>query len=245
MNFFYLMMPNFSVKNVGFINISTLMISVIEGIRNQITPKFVAEIKSPNHIQIMKTMKKGLFIVACLFGLAPVANAQMGPVSLGLEIALPMGDFGDAYGLGYGLSVGYEHPLGDNLALGAQIGYIMLSPKEEIKDFIKSSSMMPLQVAAKYYFSEQQNGAYAMALIGVHNSSVTTEDIDLGPFGTIEGETVSNTNLSFGLGAGFVVNNKIDIALRYNIITPDSDIEDAESSNYVGIRAAYNLFGGE
>jgi|LakMenEpi03Aug12_release.lakeMendotaPanAssembly.Ray.scaffolds.fasta_scaffold4070928_1 hypothetical protein len=52
MNFFYLMMPNFSVKNVGFINISTLMISVIEGIRNQITPKFVAEFKSPNHIII-------------------------------------------------------------------------------------------------------------------------------------------------------------------------------------------------
>jgi hypothetical protein len=34
---------------------------------------------------------------------------------------------------------------------------------------------------------------------------------------------------------------KVDIGVRYNSISPDSDVEGAESSNYIGLRLAYLL----
>ena len=187
-------------------------------------------------------MKKQLLIaLALVASLTGFSQFRFGPA---VEIAVPMGDFADAYSLGYGVSARGEYGVGDNLGVGLQLGYIMLSPSEDLKDFVKSSSMMPIQLMGKYYFSEQQNGAYAGIFLGIHNSSVTTEDIDLGILGKIEGTTESSSNLSYGLGAGYLVNGKIDVNLRYNMIAPDSDIEDAEASSYLGISAAF-LLGGE
>jgi hypothetical protein len=190
-------------------------------------------------------MKKHLLTLVAIFGLGTASFAQMGPVSLGVELALPLGDFGDAYSLGYGLSAGYEHPVGDKLGITAQLGYIMLAVDDELSDFIERAAMLPVQAGVKYYFTERGNGPYAHGQIGIHSLSVTTKDIDLGPFGTIEGESDSESYLSFAVGAGYELNNKLDIGLRFNIITPDSDIEGAEASNYIGVRVAYNLFGGE
>ncbi|MDZ4751541.1 MAG: outer membrane beta-barrel protein [Flavobacteriales bacterium] len=187
-------------------------------------------------------MKKQLFIIAAALLSTIGSFAQSGRPSLGLELALPMGDFGDAYGIGYGLSAGYEHPVGDKLGITANVGYILLSPDEAIKDFIESSSMIPIQVGAKYYFSEQQSGPYGHVQLGVHTSSVKTAEFELLGV-TIPSETESSTNLSFAFGAGFVLNEKIDLGIRYNIITPDSDIEEAKSSAYLGLRVAY-MFGG-
>jgi hypothetical protein len=188
-------------------------------------------------------MKKQLFVLAAALVCTVGSFAQSGRPSLGLELALPMGDFGDAYGLGYGLSGGYEHPVGDNLGITANIGYILLSPDESIKDFIESASMMPIQVGAKYYFSEQQSGPYGHVQLGVHNMSVKTAEFELLGV-TVPSETESSTNLSFAFGAGYVLNDKIDLGLRYNIVTPDSDApDDASSSSYLGIRVAY-MFGG-
>ena len=190
-------------------------------------------------------MKKHLLTLVAIFGLGTASFAQMGPVSLGVELALPLGDFAEVNPLGYGLSVGYEHPVGEKLGITAQLGYIMLAVDDEFSDFVDRSSMLPIQAGVKYYFTERGNGPYAHGQIGVHSLSITTKDIDLGPLGTIEGETESESYLSFAIGAGYELNNKLDIGLRFNVITPDSDIEDAEASNYIGLRVAYNLFGGE
>ncbi len=188
-------------------------------------------------------MKKQLFVLAAALACTVGSFAQSGRPSLGLELALPMGDFGDAYGLGYGLSGGYEHPVGDNLGITATIGYILLSPDESIKDFIESASMMPIQVGAKYYFSEQQTGPYGHVQLGFHNMSVKSKEFELLGV-TVPSETASSTNFSFAIGAGFVLNEKIDLGLRYNMVSADSDAgEEATSSSYLGVRVAY-MFGG-
>lgn len=158
--------------------------------------------------------------------------------SAGLEIALPMGDFADAYSLGYGLSVGGELPVGDNLGVTATAGYILLSPSDDLSDIVKNAAMIPAQVGAKYYFSEQQEGPYAHAQVGIHSVSVTTEDIEVGGL-TIEGESDSETNLSWAIGAGFFLNESIDIGVRFNSITSSEDEVDA--SSYIGLRAGYNF----
>lgn len=164
--------------------------------------------------------------------------AQSNQISLGADIALPMGDFGDAYGFGIGPTVGFELPVGDNLGITLQLAYDILMPKSEVKDFIKSSSMMPAQVGLKYYFQDQQEGFYAHGQVGVHSMSTKSEDIDLGPLGTIEGTKSSSTNLSWAIGVGYQL-EKLDLGLRYNSITPDSDLEGAKASSYIGLRVAY------
>jgi hypothetical protein len=140
--------------------------------------------------------------------------------------------------------LGYEHPLGEKLGVTLQAGYIMLGIDDEVATFIEKSSMMPIQVGAKYYLSERGAGLYAHLQGGVHNLSVTTKDLDLGIFGTIPGTSSSDSYLSGALGVGYLINNKIDVGLRYNIIAPDTDVEGSESSSYLGIRLAYTLLGG-
>jgi len=184
-------------------------------------------------------MKKHIGILIMMVALTIGGFSQDFMPSIGLEVAIPTGDFGDAYTLGYGLSAAAELPLGDNLGVTLTAGYLLLSPDSEIKDFIKSSSMIPIQAGLKYYFSEQQSGIYAHVQVGVHSFSLTTEDFDFGGI-TVKGETTSESNLSFAPGAGFMINEKLDLALRYNIITAGSD-EGAESSSYLGFRVAYGF----
>ena len=184
-------------------------------------------------------MKKVFVFVAFAIAIGAFSEvkAQDFRGSIGLELALPLGDFGDAYSLGYGLSAGGELPFGDNLAATVTVGYVLLAVDSELSDLVKSAAMIPAQLGVKYYFSEQQSGPYAHGQIGIHSRSVTTEDFDfLGV--TIEGETTSDSNLSWAIGAGFFVNENIDLGLRFNSI---SGKDDADASSYIGVRAAFNF----
>ena len=96
-------------------------------------------------------MKKQLLSAAAALCISAASFAQFGPVSLGAEFVTPLGDFGDVSSLGYGVSAGYEHPLGDKIGVTANIGYIMLSLDDDAKTFFKSYSMVPIQVGARYY----------------------------------------------------------------------------------------------
>jgi hypothetical protein len=187
----------------------------------------------------MTFMKKYIIAVAVLACVAGIeSKAQEFRPSVGLELAFPTGDFGDAYTLGYGLSLGGELPVGDNIGVTLTAGYILLSVDSELSDFIKSAGMIPVQAGVKYYISEQQEGLYIHGQIGIHSNSVTSEDIEfLGV--TVEGTTESDSNLSFAIGGGYFINENIDLGLRYNIIT--TDVEGADASSYLGVRAAYNF----
>ncbi len=189
-------------------------------------------------------MKKRILLFVASVGMFITASSQMGPVSLGLELGKPVGDFGDAYPLAFGLSAGYEHHVGDNIGITAQVGWMLLTVDDELSDFIDKASMMPIQLGLKYYFSEVGSGAYAHVQLGVHSLTATSKEFEfLGV--TVESETESSSNFSFAIGGGFMATEKLDIGIRFNIITPDSDIEGAEASNYIGLRLAYSLFGGD
>ena len=178
------------------------------------------------------------------FGMSVAGVAQIGPVSLGAELALPTGDFGESYPLGYGASLGYEQPIGEKLGVTLQVAYIMLGIDDEVSTFIDKSSMMPIQLGAKYYLKERGAGLYGHVQVGVHSLSVTTKDLDLGFPGPFPGTTSSESYLSGAVGLGYMLSEKIDVGVRYNIIAPDSEFEGAEASSYLGVRLAYTLFGG-
>jgi hypothetical protein len=181
-------------------------------------------------------MKK-LILSAVALVMAGSMMAQSNQLSFGLDLALPLGDFGDAYSLGIGPAVGFELPVGDNLGITAQVSYQILMVDN---DFIKSASMVPIQAGLKYYLMDQQEGFYGHGMVGVHMQSVTTEDFSF--FGlTVPGETTSNTNLSWGIGVGYQL-EKLDIGLRFNSILPDSDAPSGvDPNNYIGLRLGYIL----
>jgi hypothetical protein len=166
--------------------------------------------------------------------------AQLGPVSLGLELAPHSSELLKPYELGYGASLGYNHQVGDYLDLTLYGGYIFLGRDANVPlaDFPKCS-LVPIQVGGKYYLSKRGSGIYTHVQGGIHNLRVATPEIV-----TSSNGAASVSYLSGALGVGYVLNNKIDVGLCYNIIAPDSDAEGAEASNYLGVRLAYTLLGG-
>jgi len=169
--------------------------------------------------------------------------AQNGRFSLGAEVGIPMGDFGDAANAGFGGSIRYEMPLSGNLALTGTVGYMVFSGKDQtILGFtIKGSdwSMIPIQVGAKYYFTEQQNGFYGMVELGVHSSSIKSPEYTTTYFGvpiTVPSATATSTDLSYAPELGYHLAN-IDLGLRYQMISTSGS-----STSYLGLRLAY-VFG--
>lgn len=178
----------------------------------------------------MKKILLSLVGVALMSGLA----AQESRVSLGLEAGLPMGDFGDFYGVGIGGTLGFEIPVGDNLGVVAQAGYLSFAGKEYDLGIVKvegaSLGAIPIQVGAKYYFTDNQEGAYLGALTGVHLLSSEGSD--------------GSTNFGVAPLLGFFVTENLDIAVRYQMLFDKNELTDESVTNsYLGIRAAYT-FGG-
>ena len=192
-------------------------------------------------------MKKIILSMAAVV-LAGGLMAQENRFSAGLELALPMGDFGEYAGFGFGVSLGYELPVGDNLGIIAQAGYINFSAKDITVDLGPlgsvtaegvSTGAIPIQIGAKYYFSDNQEGAYLGLLTGVHMLSSEGSD--------------GVTNFGVAPLIGFMVTENIDIALRYQMLfdkvetvsisgTSVTTTEENVTNSYIGIRAAY-MFG--
>ena len=186
----------------------------------------------------MKLTKIIMAAAACLALTAGTTMAQNGRFSLGAELAMPMGDFADVSGIGFGGTLRYEHPIGDAMGLGLTAGWMTFGGKDEGP----SMSMIPIQAFLKYYFGEQQNGFYGMVDLGVHMSSFTSDDVTwINPVTgqeevLYEGETVSNTDLSYAPEIGYHMAN-LDLGLRYQIIATEGS-----STSYLGLRIAY-VFG--
>lgn len=184
------------------------------------------------------TMKKLTLSIAAI-AIAGSMTAQSNQVSLALDLGLPLGDFGDFASLIVGPSVGFELPVGDNLGITAQLGYQIVTLKDD-NPFIKSYSMIPIQAGLKYYFMDQQEGFYGHGQVGVHSTTITTEDFTILGV-TVPGTSDSSTNLSWAIGAGYQL-EKLDIGIRYNSIMPDGDAPDGtSSSSYIGLRIGYLL----
>ncbi len=168
-----------------------------------------------------------------------------GRLSVGAELGLPMGTFGDVASIGFGASARYEMPMGDNLGLMGTVGFLSFSGKDITVGTVtvkgNSQTMIPIQVGAKYYFTEQQNGMYGAFELGIHMSSYTTPayagyTIAGVTYGAYPETTTTASNLSFAPGVGYHLDN-IDLGLRYQIISATGG-----SSSYLGVRIAY-VFG--
>jgi len=170
------------------------------------------------------------------------ANAQESFGSAGLEIAIPVGDFGDIANLGIGGSGNFEIGLSDQFAILAHAGVLFYATDDiEFGETTVETSLtqIPLQVGGRYYLSDQKEGLFLSGLVGVHITSTSVED-----------ESDSSTDLSFAPEVGFFLNENISVSLRYQFITSEVETIDPvtfepetenQTNSYLGLRAAYNF----
>ncbi len=203
---------------------------------------------------MMKNVWTALALMATTVGMA-----QESRLSGGLELAFPMGDYGKAAGIGFGVSLGYEIPVNDNIGMVYHLGYINFSGKDvEIANAAgqitktkgSSQGVIPIQAGLKYYFTDNQEGAYAGLLLGMHMAFVKVPEVDAVTFAITE-KTETQVNFSLAPMLGYMVTENVDVSLRYQMIfssTEEVDMVTFETNkktvnnSYLGLRIAY-MFG--
>jgi opacity protein-like surface antigen len=169
----------------------------------------------------VKKINLGLLLLVSLMALPALVYGQ-GKISFGAggELALPMGDFKDAYNTGFGGtgSIFYHYMPQMDLLLNA--GYITFG--SDIDDV--SFSVIPIQAGAKY-FIVPEGGLYAGALLGVHMAKAKFGD-----------DSESKTKFSFAPMLGYQYplgpSMKLDISGRYQVVS---------DANYFGVRLGLNF----
>jgi hypothetical protein len=170
-------------------------------------------------------MKNTLRSMLLVLTFIVAASGAMAQISAGLELGLPLGDFGDGSNLGFGASARYDGAIKEKLAWTATIGYLSYGLKSS-SGASGHTSMIPIMGGIKYYFSEDNSGFYGGADIGFVPITVS---VDVPGFGSA---SASETRFGFSPGLGYRL-GQLDFAVRYNLI---SDF------NTIGIRAAF-VFG--
>lgn len=137
-----------------------------------------------------------------------------------------------------------EFGLSDKFAVTANVGIAFFAVDDAVSDLISSAWIAPIQVGGRYYLSEQRSGLFLEAKAGVHIFGLSTEDVDLGPLGTIEGESSTETYFSVAPQVGYFLNENLSIALRYNLFFIPEDEEfniPSDTGGYIGLKVAYNF----
>jgi len=137
-------------------------------------------------------------------------------------ITLPLGDFGDAANLGFGLLGNFLYGLNTDIDLTGSIGYF--SWGSDIDNV--SYSDVPLLLGGRYYFNRGEFTPYGLAQLGIHFRSFDVASFST-QFGTFGGGSVSDTEFGLSIGAGFLYdigNLKLDVNGGFNIVSNQNNI---------------------
>ena len=179
----------------------------------------------------MKKLLQVIGVALCLLVFTQNSQAQV-KFSAGLDIGKVLEK---GYGLNYGILLGGEYLLNDNMSITLQAGYEKFSLDKDYFGGNPSSSMIPVQIGFKYYFTDNEGGLYGHLQLGATKLKWKQ---DLGGFlGTYED---SPTGSSGALGVGYLINGNIDLGLRYNIVSV-TNVNGVSNLDYVSLRAAYNF----
>lgn len=179
-------------------------------------------------------MKKALLFVLVLFLAVTTSNAQKFSLSVGPEVALPMGDFGDFAGTGFGGTVRFEYPFNNQLVGIVDAGYLMWGGEEfDLGGFGKVTtdySAIPILAGVKYYFGPN---FYALAQAGIHMFTFDAES-EISFLGSTTKTSSSASESKFGAGAGIgyelaLGSMMLDLNAKYQMV--------ADDLSYVGVRA--------
>lgn len=170
-------------------------------------------------------MKKILIVVLALVCFTSISHAQKKKMFIGggVEIALPQGDFGDAFSMGFGATATFEMPFSDQLYGIATAGYIVWSADEDNwgSNVDVTSGSIPILAGVKYFF-DKKGGFYVLGQGGFYLSSATVE------VNGVEVADDSESDFAIRAGGGYELpigkTAKLDISVFYNIISDTNHI---------------------
>ena len=144
------------------------------------------------------------------------ASSQANIFSLGLEAALPLGDFGTVYSVGIGANAQVEHKIGESAGITLNVGYLSYSVKSAYGS--GHSAFIPVLAGVKYYFSPK---VYGHGQLGASFAS---------------GSNSSGTYFTYSPGVGFMLSKNFDALVKFVGISATGS-----SLNSIALRLAYNF----
>jgi hypothetical protein len=172
----------------------------------------------------MKKLLLAVIVTMLVLAVAAPTNAQGKIViSVGPDVLLPMGTFGDASGIGFGGSVRGQYNFTPMASAGLTVGYYTWSSKDQTIGgvTVKGAGLsgIPIRVFGKYYFMpEGKLRVYGIAELGFFIASVTIPAQNFGFFTTPE-TTASETDFNYAPGLGVELpagKMNVDISVRYD-----------------------------
>lgn len=171
-------------------------------------------------------MKQLLFILFLTVLCTSFINAQ-GKIAVGVQggVAIPMGDFGDGYDMGFGGTGTFAYHVNPMLDVTGSVGYLTWNGKV---DGISLSSI-PILAGVRYYFGQGKFHPYVAGELGIHFTSSKVEFFGVSVSG-------SSSDFGFGAGAGFLyqLGPKLDLDVNAKF---SSIATSGSSSSFINIMA--------
>lgn len=139
-------------------------------------------------------------------------------VALNADVVIPTQSNSDLF---FGVSGTYLHPITDNISVGVNAGF-RTQFQENITYF-----QIPLMVDARYYVNGTNAGFYPEVLMGA-----VISHYKVSIFGFTS--TSNHTHFALALGAGYKLDESIDVSARFEIIPTDGG-----NYNCIGLRIGY------
>ncbi|WP_161554510.1 outer membrane beta-barrel protein [Sinomicrobium soli] len=177
-------------------------------------------------------MKKLLFACLCTAAFSTGIYAQKGDINInaGVDIALPTGDFGEVYNMGFGATVKGLYGISENGQIGLTLGYIRFGLKDEYDENLSGSlGIIPVFAVYRHHFGN----LYVEPQIGFSSNKVKleTETTGWGSFGG----SASETSFGYAAGIGYMLGD-IDLSARYQGLS-----QGGSGMGFLAVRAAYNF----
>jgi outer membrane protein W len=161
----------------------------------------------------MRTVAIALLAVALILVATGTSSAQpkMG-ISGAVDILIPVGNWGNAYGVGFGGDAQFQYNFTPNVSAGLTLGYFTWGGKSQNGVDLPGYKGLPLRLLFKYYFmppKKQGIRPYAGAEAGLFFGSTGDVTVSTGIPGvgdyTIPGASSTDFNYVIAVGADYPV----------------------------------------
>ena|SRR5690625_1686084 len=171
-------------------------------------------------------MKK-VFIIGIVLAMTSfTAFAQKGnnQIGIGLDLGLPVGDFGDGSNFGIGGTAKGMYGIGNAGQVELTVGYISFGSKESTSEAKASTGIIPIFAGYRHHL----NQFYLEPQLGL--SMISSK-------ATVMGNSFSSSTTAFGwaLGIGYEF-DAFDLSARYQ-----SASKSGGSLGFFGLRIGYNF----
>jgi hypothetical protein len=187
------------------------------------------------HIQGEQQMKNLLLAVVLLALVVGFGNSSSaGPISLsvGGDVLMPMGTFGDAYSMGFGGSVRGQYKINPMFSAGLTVGYYTWSGKDVNGFKAPTLSGIPIRAYGLYYFMPESEkmrvyGMFELGMFMASTGDITYPNPAAAVPGqpaniTVAGGSSSDFNYAPGVGIEFPLgsgSSKLDVSVRYDAVS--------------------------